>query len=1234
MDEVLYNKLVDLREKIKNESFKNRLKKSQNRVVICNDEVLESIVNLMPEQVSDFRKIRGVGDSFVEKYAQRFLDVVNNHVKTEYSYSRTNKKELEILQKLNNKLVNINQKNRLLYAGRLTNKTAFDLTRLSNVGKILEAFLSENGNRHFVIAKVNYDKEKNSKAVEEYNAIKTLYREVETVRVEKGQEILYLGYPYVEGRLFTDFKIKAPLLLFPAQIDVLNNEYRLKFDNTRDILYNSTLIIANNKFNNKNEVIVQDVVEEIDKYHFIEEAIKYFKQYNVFIENRSLVTTEPFMETTNQSFPYDDSGVLKLKPYCVLGAFPSYSNSIQRDYNEIINNKVISNLVRDLFVGYDTPKTFSEINPEIKENELFYINQMNHSQEKVLSAIKEEEAIVVQGPPGTGKSQTITSLISQAVLHNKKVLVVSEKKTALDVIYNRLDKISNFVLYIDDPNNKELFYDQLKSILELDDELIASTDKIASKSLEINQEIEKLNDLEKLLDSDTSLKASLRDLYQNSRKLDFNDEEIKRLLKEINHRHLKQPYTLEQLLRLRQLFKESEVFMNLLSYKEDLKYESLYAYFKSDILEADLHVTTKDSYEIPFYVELYNKFGWLTKMRLNNRNKELLKTINSLTVKVGGKQKKRIKRLMYEDVRFFMEGIKNYHRYVFNKNIYDSLSLDEKKYFEYCFHLSKRMKIDFQKINEYLVDIFTTIEILDFEQKYDNILITTERYHDIRNKIKNLTLEKERLTFDCLLNTLQININDVFTKQSKRLNELKRKCESKRKWSITKLIEEFKLELFNSISVWLLTPEGVSEIMPLKESLFDLIIFDEASQIYIENAVPILYRGKKCVVAGDSQQLRPSKFGMGRIDSDDIEDYDEYSGVLEEESLLDLAKHRYHEVMLNYHYRSKYEELIAFSNYAFYDGKLNVCPNPVVTSERPIERIKVNGHWVDRKNEAEADEIIVLLKKIFAERKDETIGIITFNSTQKDLILDKIEKECLYNNEFYHEIALEKLKDAKDQIFVKNIENVQGDERDIIIFSVGYAPNEQNRIVRQFGWLNNDGGENRLNVAISRAKKKIYVVTSIEPFELQVEDLKNRGPKLLREYLEYVKAISDKDLEGAKRILYRLNDVKEEVVNEKLSLFAQSVYDELTNIGLTLEANVGTGVHKIDFAIKDKNKNRYLLGIELDSNHLHSVKERDYHRQNYLENNGWKIHRIWGSNWWRNREGEINKILKIIKQIK
>lgn len=307
---------------------------------------------------------------------------------------------------------------------------------------------------------------------------------------------------------------------------------------------------------------------------------------------------------------------------------------------------------------------------------------------------------------------------------------------------------------------------------------------------------------------------------------------------------------------------------------------------------------------------------------------------------------------------------------------------------------------------------------------------------------------------------------------------MKRNVESKRRMSVQRFIGKFSFELFRGVKIWLMTPEVVSESLPLDNGMFDLVIFDEASQLYVEKGVPAIQRAKKVVIAGDHKQLRPSSLGFGRFETEDeFDDDPESNAALEEESLLDLARFKYNEVLLDFHYRSKYEELIAFSNYAFYHGRLTISPNTEQPAKPPIEVIKVkNGRWQDRSNSAEAKTVVQLLKNFLKTRQNEqTVGVITFNSAQKDLIMDVIDEECAKDKDFALRCNKEwnRKRNGEDiGLFVKNIENVQGDERDVIIFSLAYAKNEQGKVVRNFGWLNQRGGENRLNVAISRAKEK------------------------------------------------------------------------------------------------------------------------------------------------------------------
>ena len=347
--------------------------------------------------------------------------------------------------------------------------------------------------------------------------------------------------------------------------------------------------------------------------------------------------------------------------------------------------------------------------------------------------------------------------------------------------------------------------------------------------------------------------------------------------------------------------------------------------------------------------------------------------------------------------------------------------------------------------------------------------------------------------------------------------------------------------------------------------------------------------------------------------------------------------------MLSYHYRSLYNELIAFSNYAFYNGKLMVTSEAQTTSEKPIERIYVpEGRWIDKKNNEEAKEVVKLVKKILKERKnDETVGVITFNISQMNVIEDYLESEMARDYDFASAIITEKNRENNGEnvgFFVKNIETVQGDERDIIIFCIGYAKNETGRVAINFGWLSQDGGENRLNVAISRAKRKIYVVTSIEPEELIVDNTKNNGPKLFKEYLKYTKAVHEGNIELTRNILLNLLDRKEES-DEQLtfdSVFEEEVCDALREHGYVVNTQYGVGGYRIDLVVKSKDGKKHLLGIECDGRLYHSSKfarERDYHRQKYLESRGWTIYRIWSTNWWKNKASETKKLINYLEML-
>jgi very-short-patch-repair endonuclease len=298
-----------------------------------------------------------------------------------------------------------------------------------------------------------------------------------------------------------------------------------------------------------------------------------------------------------------------------------------------------------------------------------------------------------------------------------------------------------------------------------------------------------------------------------------------------------------------------------------------------------------------------------------------------------------------------------------------------------------------------------------------------------------------------------------------------------------------------------------------------------------------------------------------------------------------------------------------------------------------------DGLWDKRRNRPEAEKVVSIIKKVLREKDpEETIGVITFNTAQRNLIEDLLDEALFKKTRFASRLEKEmnRFEESEDQsLFVKNIENVQGDERDIIIFSTAYAKNREGKFLRQFGWLNNEGGQNRLNVAISRAKKKIFMVTSFYPESLHVEDLKSAGPKRLKAYLQYCHAISRGNYDGAKQVLEQLSDSEILMKDGDYTALQRSVLDRLKKEKLEIHPNIGIGKYKLDFAIEDETTKDYTLGIILDMNeesHASDVRDSLYHQEKYLKARGWNIKRIFAPNWYKDANKEMREIRKILRE--
>lgn len=498
-------------------------------------------------------------------------------------------------------------------------------------------------------------------------------------------------------------------------------------------------------------------------------------------------------------------------------------------------------------------------------------------------------------------------------------------------------------------------------------------------------------------------------------------------------------------------------------------------------------------------------------------------------------------------------------------------------------------------------------------------------------------------------NYVKSDINNKFKANSELYgvySNLVNQASQKRKRSVRTIFNRYSDAIRTIYPVILTTPDTVSSLFAMEPELFDYVIFDEASQMFTERAVPAIQRSKQVIVAGDSKQLKPSSTFTSRFtESDDLDDDESLSDqeleALDKESLLDMSKGKYASKMLQVHYRSEHSELIEFSSHAFYDNKLFFASNINTNSyHKPIEVINAtSGMWSSNNtNEIEAMEVVRIIKEILTNRtNNETIGVITFNIKQRDLIYSMLEAEDNANiNRELDRFNITTLED--ESLFIKNIENVQGDERDIIIFSIGYARDIDNKLSARFGTLNQSGGENRLNVAITRAKKKIYVVKSIKAVDLKV-NMDNPGPRRLKEYLQYVELVASNNKEGREVLLDSLYKEKNrEVIEFSNSIFKQEVHVALANTlsnSYVVRKNLNIGGYIIDFGIYERESNKFILGIKTDSYEwVANPKDReiDFHQEQYLQARGWSIYKMLSTNWNKDREEEMNKLRLVLEQ--
>lgn len=490
-----------------------------------------------------------------------------------------------------------------------------------------------------------------------------------------------------------------------------------------------------------------------------------------------------------------------------------------------------------------------------------------------------------------------------------------------------------------------------------------------------------------------------------------------------------------------------------------------------------------------------------------------------------------------------------------------------------------------------------------------------EQYKKIAKDFQYLTIQELRVML-----AAQLPNTTAEAMQSSEIGILQRAIKNRgRGLSIRKLFDQIPTLLPRIAPCMLMSPISVAQYFDVNTKHFDILIFDEASQLPTCEAVSALARAKQSVIVGDPKQMPPTSFfSTIKLDEENM-DVEDLESILDDCLSLSVPS-KY----LLRHYRSKHESLIAFSNVNYYENKLLTFPSSDDLN-RKVKYHQIKGFYdkgKTRTNKFEADEIVQYIQSHYnnSQKRKLSVGVVTFSQTQQNLIEDKLQKLFMSDPKLE-----EHTNESNEPLFVKNLENVQGDERDIILFSVCYAPDEEGKMSMNFGPLNRDGGWRRLNVAITRARYEMHLFSTLHADQIDLSRTSAEGVAGLKTFLQFAE-------KG--HLSVRPEDVQEALSKQHLSA---SISKKLQEKGLEVKCNIGTSGFKVDIGIVHPDKpQQYILGVVIDGHYYYNAQttnDREMVMPSVLKALGWNIHRIWTMDWYENSDKIIDSIIEKVKHL-
>lgn len=1239
--------------------------------------------------------------------------------------------QLRVLQQ---RLLQLDARNPSVFTGKIVSRRNFDLVSLdASIAEKAVAHVVAGGGRQRLLDEKGLEPE----VVKRREHLRHVAKAAADHEEEKGLEDLRVGVAWLEGRLDDTTYVRAPLVLYPATLVRPKGEragWTLELSKDSELQVNHALVALLHKhlrWSPDEEKVTQltEGVEALarDKRHTMADFLRtvgaWLRESEFVLEDIDDAPQRLEPITKAEALAKGPAG-LALRGYAVVGMFPQGSTALYEDYETLmqraqdgeIDQGIIDNLLE---TPGDAPGEPGETRPDsiddVPAARVAVALPCDPSQYAVLCEAQVAECTVVRGPPGTGKSQVIANMIVDALAQGERVLMVCQKRAALDVVQARLPpslRPWSYVVHDASADRKDV-YAQLRAAVQRSKEPPAASLTSARRSIaaRIDRHIAAIREIVEPLRCDHRGRP-VGEWYRRapvgrrapvrlpSPLVESSLDDVQRLLQRLERCRTDALRFSGEGAPLRGRTNwaglgglEQRALLDALD-----GIRGALATPRGELVVVSGTVLEGLRRALATYRALVDRWwkvlsGRWWKARLDVRRGTAIVGTEALE-----RWDERLERAA--QLRNGLDGLAPFFQPEWLAQLEHGVKAGDDLLARVA-ELHAIVRDEFDRVVQ-LEQSFATIDpwardltcaddaplfaaadmspqraswaqaveanlvlhwIDDAERRFPRLRGEPfSEYRRLRDELVGMFAEQAELTVAAVAREVHVEatrrdlspeLAGSRSRPETMWNKLEHELGKQRSvWPLRKVLRVFAWQMRQIARCWLLSPEVAAEILPLERSMFDRVIFDEASQLPLERALPVLYRCRRVVIAGDEQQMPPSRFFMA---SDDEDEFDEEGESIDDartaESLLEQAKKIYGFRYLGWHYRSEHGALIDFSNQAFYDGTLHITPPPWrASSAAPIRFHRVDGVWHQQTNAAEAERCVQLIGEIARAHAEKpvSIGVIAINQKQQHAIDEALRRAEARDPEFatlVHALRHPASGARDDALVVKNIENVQGDERDVIIFSTAFArPPDDRTMRRNFGAISQAGGENRLNVAFTRARKQMHVLCSFDPDDMPVEGLKHRGPRILKAYLRYAKATSEDQRELAESLLSDLAQTMNRphggtpgVVLQFDSPFEEQVHRALVERGFEVDTQVGVGGYRLDLAVVNPvEPTRYCLAIECDGAMYHSgrsVRERDIARQALLEQRGWTFERIWSRDWWRNPQAEIDRIVTRIESL-